>query len=116
VDDCYPGQVMLVDAAWGGYDVRLGFTGANQRPKDESVPTQDCYRVGEDGDNTDRAQGRDDLSVYPWKTIATHGGEVADEARRLGQRIGLDENLISLLNLAGRLHDWGKAHRAFQSS
>ncbi|HWV56414.1 MAG TPA: helicase-related protein, partial [Longimicrobiales bacterium] len=27
VTDCYPGQVLLVHASWGGYDTALGFTG-----------------------------------------------------------------------------------------
>ena len=27
-DDCYPGQTIIVDATWGGYDTKTGFTGA----------------------------------------------------------------------------------------
>src|SRR5690606_11579795 len=64
----------------------------------------------------DQAQGRDDLSRRLWKTIATHGREAGEIALALGLELELPPELARLLDLGGRLHDWGKAHPAFDSS
>ncbi|MBX6364126.1 MAG: DEAD/DEAH box helicase [Gemmatimonadetes bacterium] len=116
-DDCYPGQVILVDAACGGYDVRRGFTGARPRRIDPAIPVAGAFSLAATDTAADRAQSREDLSARDqWKTIATHGREVGAEARRLALELGLDDESAALLELAGRVHDWGKAHPAFNSS
>ncbi|NIA21572.1 MAG: DEAD/DEAH box helicase [Anaerolineaceae bacterium] len=116
-DDCYPGQVILVDAALGGYDPLLGFTGSTRGRHEEPVPTAGGLCPAANPENADRAQARDDLSQqFTWKTILTHGREAARTVRALAGELKLAPNLAQLLDLAARLHDWGKAHPAFQSS
>lgn len=114
--DCYPGQVLLVDAAWGGYDTERGFTGEKAGKRTEPVPTDGGYFDEVRAAYTDQAQARDDLSRRSWKTIATHGREAGEIAATLAVTLGLPSSLVAVLDLGGRLHDWGKAHPAFASS
>ncbi|MCA9695569.1 MAG: CRISPR-associated endonuclease Cas3'', partial [Myxococcales bacterium] len=65
-------------------------------------------------DRADRAQDDEALSEEPYRTIATHGQDVGEEVRRIASAIGLSAELHALLDLAGRVHDLGKAHGAFQ--
>lgn len=115
-DDCYPGQVFLVEARCGGYDVRRGFTGGKARKDGAEIPLAGAFSLESSETGSDRAQERDELSQHRWKTIATHGREVGAEARRLALELSLDPESAGLLDLAGRVHDWGKAHPAFASS
>ncbi len=114
--DCYPGQVLLVHAAWGGYDTERGFTGEKPGKRAAPIPTEGGLRSRVGDEYADQAQGRDDLSRRLWKTIATHGREAGEIALALGLELELPPELARLLDLGGRLHDWGKAHPAFDSS
>src|SRR5690606_35621942 len=114
--DCYPGQVVLVDAAWGGYDVDRGFTGEPPGKRSAPIPTEGGYRTGAADEYADQAAGREDLSRHAWKTIATHGREAAEAALDLVHELELPPDFARVLDLAARLHDWGKAHPVFQSS
>src|SRR5690606_38472207 len=62
------------------------------------------------------SQDHEDLSAYPYKTIATHGGETGEAAAKLAAQLTLDERTSYLLSLAGRWHDLGKAHPVFQGA
>lgn len=113
--DVYPGQIVLVSAGWGGYDTGRGFTGEPLKATGE-VPYALGVRTPPAGDLAECSEARDDLSECDtWKTIATHGKEVAAQASRLFAAIGLEKPLGDLAELAGRLHDWGKAHPAFRA-
>lgn len=116
--DCYPGQVILVDAGWGGYDIARGFTGERRRRNDPILECTGAFVSASSSEEVDEladsAQSREDLSQAQWKTIAFHGHETAQEARQLANELGLPDNLVAILDLAGRLHDWGKGHPAFQ--
>lgn len=118
--DCYPGQVLLVDAAWGGYDAERGFTGKTRRKAEPPVPTDGGYVTGSEevtDNHADSAPGRDDLSQREqWKTIFTHGRECSAEAAQIASELGLDDDVAALLRLAARVHDLGKAHPVFQAS
>jgi CRISPR-associated endonuclease/helicase Cas3 len=111
----YPGQTILVDAAAGGYDVRIGFTG-----KPGTIPVERHYaRTMDAADAADSADEQEELSEglgdsrFQYKTIATHGAEVARETRRVGSALRLSDDTVRTLEIAGLAHDVGKAHPAF---
>jgi len=113
--DIYPGQTILVDASAGGYDVQVGFTG-----KPGKIPVVAEHARGiEAADAADAADEQDELSEgvaqsnRQYKTIATHGAEVAIEARKVVQLLGLHGPEARVFELAGLAHDIGKAHPAF---
>ena len=132
----YPGQTVLVDSRVGGYNHDCGWDPTSDDPveaillDDEiSYVSQDCWTCDQDGwrpshrrmrsfqpeDHADAAEDDESLSVVNgWQTIATHGLQVGDEVRRIATDIAPSES--ALLHLAGRWHDLGKAHPAFQGS
>jgi len=116
LSDCYPGQVIVVHADWGGYDIERGFTGERPRRRTAPIPTEGGFRSRLAMEYADQAQGRDDLSHQLWKTIATHGREAGEIVLTLAQELELPPELARLLDLGARLHDWGKAHPAFATS
>lgn len=117
--DIHPGQTILVDSALGGYDPVLGF-----RPASKSeVPLINEAKlslVEQLEELADATESDEHLSVLAgdqpvvWQTIAVHGAQVGREAAQLAQ--SLCPNFASLFDLAGRWHDLGKAHEAFQNS
>ena len=112
----FPGQTILVDASAGGYDVRIGFTG-----KPSTVPIEVGHaRAMSASDAADEADEQEELSEglgtshRQYKTIATHGAEVAIESQKIGAAlIPNDLTIQKLMQLAGIAHDVGKAHAAF---
>ena len=111
----YPGQTILVDASAGGYDVQVGFTG-----KPGKIPVLAEHARGiEAADAADAADEQDELSEgigqsnRQYKTIATHGAEVAVEAQKVAKALGLHGPEARVCELAGLAHDIGKAHPAF---
>lgn len=115
--DIYPGQTLLVDASYGGYD----WDEATQRGTGWSPESRQPVRaisLGGEPTSDERADAsQDDDSVSRqrrYRTIASHCGEVAQLAARLGQV--LSPQLAPVLELAAKWHDVGKAHGAFQGS
>lgn len=108
-----PGRVLCIAADQGGYLPEVGFDPDSRvpvpLPSVDALP--DAVALQE---ATDDSQDGDALSHAGWKTIACHGGEVAAEARRLAAALQLPDPIGALLELAGRWHDAGKAHPAFQ--
>jgi len=104
--DLYPGQTVLVAASCGGYSVETGWTPASKtvRPVPLPATTPD--------EQADSSQDDESLSINQWRTIATHGREVAVLARFMAER--LVPELAALIDLSGRVHDTGKAFAAFQ--
>src|SRR5690606_24856335 len=91
-------------------------TGEKPGKRAAPIPTEGGLRSNVGDEYADQAQGRDDLSRRLWKTIATHGREAAEIASTLTLELNLPPELAKLLDLGARLHDWGKAHPAFQTS
>jgi len=106
--DCWPGQTILVAASCGGYVTDAGWS------PESSVPVTPPHGQIPEKADPDETQDDEAMSAYAWRTIATHGGDVANEIQRIGA--GLESRLAALLHLAGRWHDAGKAHPAFQKS
>ncbi len=108
-----PGRIVAVECGVGGYSVSLGFAASQRKVAVPMVPT-----VTEPSEQ-DRADGSDEgeaLSEFQFKTIATHGQEVAAQARALAAAVAIAEPMAALLETAGHWHDLGKAHAAFQGS
>ena len=132
----YPGQTVLVESHVGGYRHDCGWDPTSDEPvaplpfDDETrYASQDCWACDEEGwhpsqrhvrslrpeDHADAAEDDESLSVVVgWQTIATHGLQVGEEVQRLAAEVAPAES--TLLHLAGRWHDLGKAHPAFQGS
>jgi CRISPR-associated endonuclease/helicase Cas3 len=109
--DLFPGQVVVVEEGVGGYDLQRGFSPASlPLAMKDTVPW-----VPEEADQrADAAEGREDLSADPPKTIGTHGSEVAQILGGLARSLQLRPDLGRVLELAGTWHDYGKVHPAFQ--
>lgn len=107
-----PGRTVLVAAEVGGYDPTRGFDPAISGAVSPVAPT---VRPSPE-DEADASQDGEPQSEYRYKTIATHGGEVATEATRIATALGLPARYRDALRLAGLWHDLGKAHPAFQGS
>lgn len=114
----YPGQTVLVDAALGGYDSLQGWA-ADRRQAVSAVPVPPAATaidaIEDRAEQADGAESDESLSITAgWQTIAFHGAQVGARARLLAERLA--PSLAALFDLAGRWHDAGKAHQAFQGS
>jgi len=110
-----PGQLVLVDAAAGGYHPERGFDPQSRLPVDPVPAAPDTFE--RHLAHADAAQDHEDLSeLSHYKTIAFHGHEAAQEARALARALDLPPPFGDLLDLAARLHDLGKAHQTFQAA
>lgn len=110
-----PGRVVCVASNSGGYRPDRGFDAESSEsvpPIDEPPVEQEIQALEEADDQQDGEQ----LSFNPWKTIACHSQEVANEAVTIARGVGLSDDLKRLLELAALWHDWGKAHPAFQGA
>lgn len=115
-DNLRPGMTLLVSADAGGYDPEIGFTDENPKKGLPSLDINSQIKPAEaqSSEIADRSDESESLSQTPeWKTIFTHCLEAGKEAENLADELQLDASLKSLLGLAMRIHDWGKAHPAF---
>jgi CRISPR-associated endonuclease/helicase Cas3 len=117
INDCRPGRVILVDSTFGGYNSLRGFTGDAYKSKSPPILIVPSIQPKRE-DLADMSQDREDLSTPVnggWQTIATHGGCVGNYAETIARELELPEIINRLLGLSGRLHDWGKVHKAFRA-
>lgn len=115
--DIYPGQTLLVAAEVGGYDPHRGWD-PKAKPGLLAAALVGPQERPEAEDLADAAESDESLSAtVQWQTIAFHGWQVGRVARQLLQAlIPGNPSLAGLFDLAGRWHDAGKAHPAFQGS
>lgn len=111
----FPGRVVCVAAACGGYRTERGFD-PGWKETVSPVPVPEIPGNTQALDEADDQQDGEQLSFNPWKTIACHTAEVAGEAREIATQLGLSQDLQDALELAACWHDWGKSHPAFQGA
>jgi len=110
--DLFPGQTVLVAACSGGYDGEQGWNPANSRLASD-LPL--VFMQSSEAEQADSKQDDESLSeTVRWQTIATHGRQVGEEASGIARL--LIPELVGLFDLAGRWHDAGKVHPAFNGS
>lgn len=126
----FPGQVFLLEKTCGGYDSEKGWTG---HPEDSdfdigpwkqpvplpAVPNEEDENTAGMGDDFEGANGSSNSGQNGgWRTILHHSREVCEELHAclplLLPNSEADDDVRVVLPLAGRLHDWGKAHAAFK--
>ncbi len=111
-----PGRVVCVASDCGGYLRDRGFAPLSP----ELVPEVQAPILPASTESqllADESEDGEELSAAPqWKTIAFHGREVGEVAAAIARDTGLPERLRQVLALAGRWHDLGKSHPAFQGA
>jgi len=104
-----PGAVVCVAADSGGYGADRGFDPESKAPVPVlSAPPRAAQDTADDLEDTET------LSAAAYKTIATHNAEVGELATQIAEGL-VPSRLAELIELAGRWHDLGKAHPAFQA-
>ncbi|MBI2704372.1 MAG: CRISPR-associated helicase Cas3' [Actinobacteria bacterium] len=113
--DVRPGMVVVLDAEEGGYDADVGWNAMSREPVELMQPTDESDVVTDD----DLAAGDDPLSEQRqrWLALTRHLEDVEQEVRDLVSMLdvsGLSASVMQAAVEAGRLHDLGKVHPAFQ--
>ncbi len=102
-----PGQIYLLAASAGGYSELTGWN-----PKSEErvspIPPPPEEPPPEDNDADPLSQ------LVLWQSIAEHTNAVCAELSKIIDRLDLPQH--EALQLAGRWHDRGKAHKVFQDA
>jgi CRISPR-associated endonuclease/helicase Cas3 len=102
-----PGAIYLVDAATGGYDDSLGWTGEPKHKPSPQPPANDA-------DNESYRKDQDTF-CHSWQTLEKHTNLVVAATDGLAAALGLDGKSKALLHTAAIWHDVGKAHDEFQA-
>ena len=110
-----PGRIVCVAAECGGYRADRGFDPQSPAAVTPIPPPMIPHDV-QSLDEADDSQDGENLSFNEWKTIACHSSEVASAVLQIADDLKLPRELISVLMLAARWHDWGKSHPAFQGA
>ncbi len=104
-----PGERVMLRAADGGYDERVGWTGD---ARDSVASLEPAIVADEEGTGDDpRSFARE------WMELETHLAAAATAARTLADAVdgaGLPAGALAAVETAAALHDIGKAHPVFQ--
>jgi CRISPR-associated endonuclease/helicase Cas3 len=108
LDRLWPGALVLVDAALGGYDDTRGFDASLTGP----VPSVE----GENGPRAPPDAFDDDPDTVKDRTVSlpNHLQHVHDEAARLGGALKVPSAETRAVITSGLWHDVGKAHDVFK--
>lgn len=104
-----PGAVVCVAADTGGYRDDRGFDPESKTRVTVLSPPPQLAQ-----DAADDLEDSEELSAAAYKTIATHNAEVGKLAAQIVAGL-VPKRVAELIELAGRWHDVGKAHPAFQA-
>jgi CRISPR-associated endonuclease/helicase Cas3 len=106
----YPGQVLLLHGAAGGYDSDLGWTGEvlPREPVEPVALAATTPSVLEQMDADPRT------SIDRWVPLPSHLSDVGREAADIVNALGLREEFSAAVTTAAFWHDLGKAHDEFQ--
>jgi CRISPR-associated endonuclease/helicase Cas3 len=106
-----PQQVILVDAASGGYSVEAGFDPTSNVP----VPPRMLPVKGAEDESAGTEAG---TQTGQWEALRAHLAEAGDQADRLVRalRPDLPESATRCVVAAAALHDVGKAHADWQAA
>jgi CRISPR-associated endonuclease/helicase Cas3 len=104
-----PGETLLLDAARGGYDPRLGFVAPLRTRVAPMARDEDTAQPAEDHDSDWRSR-----QVHP-VALERHLLDVEDAARALCDALEVGPERAAL-ERAARWHDVGKAHEVFQKT
>jgi len=112
-----PGEVLLVAAADGGYDLEAGFDPTVRGPvpgspqlrtaADPATGTEDAFRA--DSASTDQTR---------WLSLQQHSDDTRDQASALLAALGqeLPGEAAQAIVVAAYMHDTGKAHKIWQDA
>ena len=110
-----PGRIVCVASSCGGYEAKRGFSPNSKDLVAVTSPSESSINT-ENLNISENQQNGENLSFNAWKTIACHSLEVAEMVQKIGEDLKLTSELKDILVMAGRWHDWGKAHPAFQGA
>lgn len=111
-DRVWPGLVVMLDAAVGGYHLELGLLPDHKEPV--PVVAAPAEASGPEADVTESHDDDRDSRQSCAVSLTAHLGHVAAEAEALCASLGLPEADRMAVVTAARWHDVGKAHEAFQ--
>jgi len=107
----WPGLVLLLDAGAGGYCPETGFDPTSTEPVETITFPAAAEKVPK-GDDQD---GDPNSEMNRFVGLERHLRDVADAAAALCGVLHLPPELTEAVVRAGRWHDLGKAHEAFQA-
>jgi CRISPR-associated endonuclease/helicase Cas3 len=110
-----PGRIVCVAASCGGYRLDRGFD-PDASDAVQVVTPAETPAEAESLNQADNQPDCESLSYSEWKTIACHGSEVTETVSEITKQLALPDDIQKVLILAGRWHDVGKSHPAFQGA
>jgi CRISPR-associated endonuclease/helicase Cas3 len=106
-DDVFPGSVLWIDAALGGYDVTRGFDPSSKSAVEGVKPPPITTGLDALGENLESFTSKARVS------LARHSEHVYAEMAALADVLHLAKDERTFLLEGALWHDWGKAHEAF---
>jgi CRISPR-associated endonuclease/helicase Cas3 len=113
-DALFPGQIFWIPKERGGYSGELGWDA--KAPWGEDLHIYDPQFDDAPRATTEPEYDSDLLSIFGWRSIKEHTGDVMTELEAFISALSFGEIPWDIVRVAIRWHDWGKAHRIFQDA